>query len=526
MEYGLVLAAVLIVLSGFIAYAGDLLGRKLGKKRLTFGRLRPRHTAALMTGLFGSLATLVAIIVIAATSEPIRVMLLQSEQTRKDKVRLETEVAALREAEAAVTEDLAEKDRLLADTESSLASAETELDTAKAELTAATNETQAVRAQRDELQNQLGSLTAQLQDTENKLDAVQAEIESLDEQNAELAAENETLEGDNALLLRNNEEYADQIQQKEKAVAETEATIAKTEERLQALEIDVEEKEGEIAELEETIALLEQEADDNVKELGDARQQLLAARTQLQDTRADLVEAQEELAALRQLDSAHLVARTLPPVFLIGDELARVPLRASLTQAEMRTYVLALLNSAEDYVEESYNQLGADQPVDVGLIERIDRRDEAQRIITPEMQIQAVIESLSNRPEEQVLIARTVFNAFPGEIVPMEIVSLSNPVIYRQGDTVIEMQIDGSGNHQQIVEEIQSFVQTNLSRRAVEDGMIPIKGREASLGEIPSEDLRDLIDQIDNANRTVRLQFVASKETRAADRIDLTLRAR
>jgi uncharacterized protein (DUF3084 family) len=46
---------LLLALCGFIAYTGDLLGRRLGKKRLSVFGLRPKHTAVLLTVITGVL---------------------------------------------------------------------------------------------------------------------------------------------------------------------------------------------------------------------------------------------------------------------------------------------------------------------------------------------------------------------------------------------------------------------------------------------------------------------------------------
>jgi uncharacterized protein (DUF3084 family) len=66
--FGLKIILFLILLSGFIAYSGDLIGRKIGKKRLTLFNLRPRYTAIFITilsGIFISLFTLSVIIIIS-----------------------------------------------------------------------------------------------------------------------------------------------------------------------------------------------------------------------------------------------------------------------------------------------------------------------------------------------------------------------------------------------------------------------------------------------------------------------------
>src|SRR5205807_5436908 len=58
---------LLLVLCGFIAYIGDLLGRRLGKKRLSVFGLRPKHTAILLTIVTGVLIASVTFAAALAT---------------------------------------------------------------------------------------------------------------------------------------------------------------------------------------------------------------------------------------------------------------------------------------------------------------------------------------------------------------------------------------------------------------------------------------------------------------------------
>ena len=53
MNFVLLFFLLLIPLSGFIAWAGDRIGHKIGKRRHSLLGLRPRHTATLMTVVVG-----------------------------------------------------------------------------------------------------------------------------------------------------------------------------------------------------------------------------------------------------------------------------------------------------------------------------------------------------------------------------------------------------------------------------------------------------------------------------------------
>ncbi len=63
---------LVLVVAGIVAYVGDLLGRSIGRKRLTILKLRPRHTAAAFTVITGALIAFCTIILILSISQDAR----------------------------------------------------------------------------------------------------------------------------------------------------------------------------------------------------------------------------------------------------------------------------------------------------------------------------------------------------------------------------------------------------------------------------------------------------------------------
>ena len=53
MRYSILFIIVVVLVSGFIAYFGDILGRRMGKKRLTLFNMRPKYTAIVVTTITG-----------------------------------------------------------------------------------------------------------------------------------------------------------------------------------------------------------------------------------------------------------------------------------------------------------------------------------------------------------------------------------------------------------------------------------------------------------------------------------------
>lgn len=63
---------ILIAVSGVIAYTGDLLGRRMGKRRLTVLGMRPRHTAIVITTVTGMLIAALALGTMLAINRQVR----------------------------------------------------------------------------------------------------------------------------------------------------------------------------------------------------------------------------------------------------------------------------------------------------------------------------------------------------------------------------------------------------------------------------------------------------------------------
>jgi len=66
--YGITLILVLAVVGGVIAFIGDRLGTRIGKKKLSIFGLRPRHTAVIVTIFTGICITTGTVGIMAAAA--------------------------------------------------------------------------------------------------------------------------------------------------------------------------------------------------------------------------------------------------------------------------------------------------------------------------------------------------------------------------------------------------------------------------------------------------------------------------
>ena len=166
---GILLIAVLVITGGAIAFIGDRLGTKIGKKRLSIFGLRPRHTSIIITIFTGIVITTLTFRVMAAASENVRTALF----------------------------GLEELNRTMQETKNNLLHTQADLDAAKSEQERTDAALQQSKADVTRLNEQQKTL-------EEEASRLQAGIAELEGAKAELTARNEELSGNNQKLLADN----------------------------------------------------------------------------------------------------------------------------------------------------------------------------------------------------------------------------------------------------------------------------------------------------------------------------------
>ena len=91
--YGLALIAIIAIMGGAIAYIGDKLGTKVGKKKLSMFGLRPKHTSIIVTIITGILISATTLGIMTAISWDVRTALFGMEELKEELVALTTEVS-------------------------------------------------------------------------------------------------------------------------------------------------------------------------------------------------------------------------------------------------------------------------------------------------------------------------------------------------------------------------------------------------------------------------------------------------
>lgn len=192
------LIVVLVLTGGVIAFIGDRLGSKVGKKKLSLFGLRPRHTSILVTIITGILITTVTFGILAIASKDVRTALFGM---NKLKAELNEKQSMLEEASGA----LVNVKNDLNTTKEEYAKSKKDLEETQEDLEIAQQADELLRQEQVALQNINQELWS---DNQTLIEHNQ----SLAENNQFLLANNESLKADNLELEKTNNDLQEGIE--------------------------------------------------------------------------------------------------------------------------------------------------------------------------------------------------------------------------------------------------------------------------------------------------------------------------
>lgn len=170
--FGVSLILLLAIMGGVIAFLGDKLGSKIGKKRLSVLGLRPHYTSILMTVISGICIAAVTMGILTGASQEARTALFGMN-------KLKAELTSLAADKTKMEAELQEQTAKVADLHQKIDLANTEKNLAQAKLTDVQSNYQEAQARLDSAEGQVQSLQA----SKNNL---KTEIGQLEEATAKL----------------------------------------------------------------------------------------------------------------------------------------------------------------------------------------------------------------------------------------------------------------------------------------------------------------------------------------------------
>ena len=200
--HGIILIAVMVATGGAIAFIGDKLGTKIGKKRLSIFGLRPRHTSMVITVLTGILITGVTIGAMAVVSKDVRTALFGMEE-------LNASLRLTKRALDETTANLAQMHEEYERADAELTNAHSEISKLKTEQDELAAESERLKAGNERLELENSNLTAQNETLASTNENLASTNKKLDAQNKNLAATNENLSKTNSTLESDNKKLSE-----------------------------------------------------------------------------------------------------------------------------------------------------------------------------------------------------------------------------------------------------------------------------------------------------------------------------
>ncbi|NLS44256.1 MAG: DUF3084 domain-containing protein [Firmicutes bacterium] len=145
--YGFGLVFMLVVIGGIIAFIGDRIGMKIGKRRLSIFGLRPKHTSILITVITGIIVAATSVLVMSIVSQDVRTALFKMHEIQTT----------------------------LASTQDTLASTQGQLSAAFSELVVKEDELRKGEERVTELQEKINGLTSEIDGLSTELMKVRKE---------------------------------------------------------------------------------------------------------------------------------------------------------------------------------------------------------------------------------------------------------------------------------------------------------------------------------------------------------------
>ena len=201
MEYGWIMLFVLAIMGGIIAYLGDKIGSRVGKRKIKLFGLRPKYTSILVTILTGISIAAVTLGVMSVLSENVRIALFGMRQLRMQNEALETQRDQLLKQAGDLGKELDEKNRLIASNEDLLQLQQEQLDGKNEEIRLTQLDLQQAQAARDDKARQLSviqvAMDKALQDKDKAVadrDAAQHDLAVLEETKERMVSTIEVLD--------------------------------------------------------------------------------------------------------------------------------------------------------------------------------------------------------------------------------------------------------------------------------------------------------------------------------------------
>jgi hypothetical protein len=531
---------LLIPLAGFIAWAGDYIGHRTGKRRQSLFGLRPRHTALIFTIAAGMAIALASFGLFFVFSESFRVVLRDGEVLYQNNRRLKADnkrqAKELEMAAARVTRLRADTDRLseerqkaekarnealtrLEDADLKRVKAEQRLTQAEAERTDAEDRARQAKVNYERAESGLAQARSELSQARRGLAATQND---LTDTRSDLIKENarvEKAEKDVAAASKRVADARAEQTKAEKDARNARANAAKVE--------DVAQKTLNFQR--DQLAFLRSQLDDQNKQYAD-----LAGKTekQLKELEALSLELARKRKEYDTLVANATTVRNRQITYQVGEEVDRIAIKGGLNVWRIQYMLDSFLTAAAKKAEARGAARGKEERAIVIPPRMVADAGTSQgggpQIMDEDDALHAAANAIRRANEDVLIVATVVSNTVAGEPVAVDLRIHRNPVVLKKDARVGQIILNGEKSRQEIADAVYTFLSRDVHNNLMKAGMVPpSRGEEGSEEfSLTGEEWFKIMDDVRRAGSRPRLTVYAAKDLRAGDNAALRFEVR
>ena len=461
--YGILLIIILIGVSGVIAYVGDIVGRRMGRKRLSLFGMRPRHTAIAISVVSGMLITMFTLAAAMLVSQDVRSGLLRVVEMRKEKKVLEREVQVR-----------------------------------KHNMEIATRELQAAQQKVTEVQSQLETTRG---------DLAKAQIEFKERQEA---AQRKVAEVQSRLRRTRRDLAKAQLEFKERQEA-AQQKVAEVQSQLKTTRGDLTKAQTELKELQIKLAT--------------AKTLLEKAETDYQSASEAAFEMGREYLKLEdeitKAAGVHAVERATPVLVGAGQPLDAELVSGGQPKSVIRTQLDHFIGRLNDKARAA-GVHSASEATEVVKIRKAayDAEKKTARWYNRDQVLEAICDEIHAAKDGVIVRAYSMLNVYAGEPLFIDFKLFNNRLVFRKGEMLAQALLDGRESQPALLGKLVGLLKEvgtqarakNLMPRANSTAADPFGSSASAVGEMSYEELFDKIEEIRAVNGPAVVTVFAAEE--------------
>ncbi|NLO05470.1 MAG: DUF3084 domain-containing protein [candidate division WS1 bacterium] len=481
--YTIIVFVALALLGALIAWLGDVIGARLGKRRSSIFGLRPRQSARLIAAIIGGVLPLLGLGVAMVGSRYARLAVLELGDLLRQREELQSRITELQE------------------------------DAREFEQRAQSAEERAVEAEQtaEELQQVTSEQRDQISGLEARTGELQARAGELSQRVESLTSRREQLEANLGAARAG-------LREAEENLRTSEASLTASEEELEA-------RRGEVAAKQRQVQTIELELNRVRSELPSVQRELTSTRQELESKVAELERRELALgeieARLERVTQRQELISQRPALFEPGDELIRVVISSDDTQDQMVSQLYEILHLASAAARRKGVPEGSNGRAVIAVAPIPNWTPATAREIPETWVVQHVATELrTGGAAEWVLRVRAFRRQFPGDEMQLAVdfEARPNELEFRQGEVLDEFVLRADTDELRLIQGLWHRIADDDSvvrNRAIAEGMLP-RPNSSSYGATDLAEIYAAVQavQAGSGNMLVQLKSAADTYTR------------